>query len=65
MGGAPRVVVSTAAFHAGVRGSFPEGNKNVYSPSTRKTQCCGLPLEPRGSVLGLRPPGFEFRIIEI
>ena len=23
MGGGPRVVVSTAAFHAGVRGSFP------------------------------------------
>ena len=34
-GGGPRVVVSTAAFHARVRGSF----------------------------LGLRPPGLEFRIL--
>ena len=65
LGGGPRVVVSTAAFHASVRGSFPglgglKKNKNVSSPSTRKTQYCGEPLSPRGSVLGLRPPGFKF-----
>ena len=34
--------------------------KNVSSPSTRKTQYCG---EPRGSVLGVRPPRFEFLIL--
>ena len=44
----PRVEVSTAAFHARVRGSFPgfDGLKettNVSSPSTRKTQYCGEP----------------------
>ena len=47
VGGGPRVVVSTAAFHASVRGSFPGlgGSKetNVSSPSTRKTQYCGEP----------------------
>ena len=36
------IVVSTAAFHAGVRGSFPglgslKETKNVSSPSTRET----------------------------
>ena len=60
-----RVVVSTAAFHARIRGSFPglggfEINNNVFFPSTRKTQYCGEPPGPGGSVLGLRPPGFEF-----
>ena len=44
-GGGPRVVVSTAAFHAS------------------EIQYCGVPTWPRGSVLGLRPPGFEFRIL--
>ena len=39
MGGGPRVVVSTAAFHARVRGSVPglgglKETKNVSSPST-------------------------------
>ena len=38
-GGGPRVVVSTAAFHARVRGSVPgigglKETKNVSSPST-------------------------------
>ena len=62
-------MVTTAAFRARVRGSFPglgglKENKNVSSPSTRKTpQYCGEPPWPRGSVLGLRPPGFEFRIL--
>ena len=35
----PRLVISTAAFHARVRGSFPrrfERNRNVSSPSTPK-----------------------------
>ena len=39
-GGGPRVVVSTASFHARVWGSFPglgglKKNKKVSSPSTR------------------------------
>ena len=60
------VVVRTAAFHARVRGSgfgsrswrF-ERNKHVSSPFTWKTQYCGEPPWPKGSVLGLRPPGLE------
>ena len=47
-GGDPRVVVSTAAFHAGVPGSVPglsglKETKNVSSPSTCKTQYYGKP----------------------
>ena len=42
-GGGPRVVVSTAAFHARVRGSVPglgglKETKNVSSPSTCESQ---------------------------
>ena len=67
-GGGPRVVVSTAAFHVRVRGSVPglgglKETKNVSSPSTCESQYCGEPPWPRGSVLGLRPPGLEFRIL--
>ena len=67
-GGGPRVVVSTAAFHARVRGSVPDlgglkETKTVSSPSTCESQYCGEPPWPRGSVLGLRPPGLEFRIL--
>ena len=67
-GWGPRVVVSTAAFHARVRGSVPglgglKETKNVSSPSTCESQYCGEPPWPRGSVLGLRPPGLEFRIL--
>ena len=45
-GGGPRVVVSTAAFHAIVRGSFPglgglKETKNVSSTSTCESQYCG------------------------
>ena len=45
-GGGPRVVVSTAAFHARVRGSVPgfgglKETKNVSSPSTCESQYCG------------------------
>ena len=68
VGGGPRVVVSTAALHARVRGSVPglgglKETKNVSSPSTCESQYCGEPPWPRGSVLGLRRPRFEFRIL--
>ena len=67
-GGGPRVVVSTAAFHARVRGSVPnlgglKETKNVSSLSTCESQYCGEPPWSIGSVLGLRPPGLEFRIL--
>ena len=46
-GGGPRVVVSTAAFHARVRGSVPGlgglKQKHVSSPSTCESQYCGEP----------------------
>ena len=68
VGGGPRVVVSTAAFHARVRGSVPglgglKETKNVSSPSTCESQYCGEPPWPRGSVLDLGPSGLEFRIL--
>ena len=67
-GGGPRVVVSTAAFHARGRGPIPglgglKQTKNVSSPSTCKTQYCGELPWPRVGVLGLRPTGLEFRIL--
>ena len=48
LGGGPRVVVSTAAFHAIVRGSVPglgglKETTNVSSPSTCESQYCGEP----------------------
>ena len=47
-GGGPRVVVSTAAFHARVRGSVPgvgglKETKMFFSPSTCESQYCGEP----------------------
>ena len=47
-GGGPRVVVSTAAFHARDRGSVPglgglKETQNVSSPSTCESQYCGEP----------------------
>ena len=47
-GRGPRVVVSTTAFHARVRGSVPDRGglketKNVSSPSTCESQYCGEP----------------------
>ena len=47
-GGGPRVVVSTAALHARVRGSVPglgglKETKNVSSPSTCESQYSGEP----------------------
>ena len=48
-GGGPRVVVSTAAFHARVQGSVPglgglKETKKISSPSTCESQYCGEPL---------------------
>ena len=47
VGGGPRVVVSTAAFHARVRGSVPGlgGLKETkcFPPSTCESQYCGEP----------------------
>ena len=48
VGGGPRVVVSTAAFHGRVRGSVLglgglKETKNVSSPSTCESQYCGEP----------------------
>ena len=68
LGGGSRVVASTAAFHARVRGSVPglgglKETNYVSSPSTCGSQYCGEPPWPRGSVLGLRPSGLEFRIL--
>ena len=67
-GGGPSLVVSTAAFHARVQDSVPvlgglKETQNVSSPSTCETQYCGEPPWPRGSVLGFRPPGLDFRIL--
>ena len=47
-GGSPRVVVSTAAFHARVWGSVPglgdlKETKNVSFPSTCESHYCGEP----------------------
>ena len=66
--GGPRVVVSTAAFHARIRGSVPglgglKETKNVSSPFTWESQYCGEPPWTRGSVLDLRPPGLIFQIL--
>ena len=48
LGGGPRVVVSTAAFHARVRGSVPglgglKETKTNSFPSTCESQYCGEP----------------------
>ena len=40
-----------------------ERSKNVSFPSTCESQYCGEPPGRRRSVLGLRPPGLEFRIL--
>ena len=63
LGGAPRVVVSTAAF----RGSFPglsglKDTKMFLPHPLVKLNIVGAPW-PRGSVLGLTAPRFEFRIL--
>ena len=53
MGGGPRVVVSTAAYHARVWGSVP-GLGGLKETTI---------VLPQSRVLGLRPPGLEFRIL--
>ena len=54
-GGGPRLLVSTAAFHARARGSFPGLGRlkaiKIFLPH---------PLVIFSIVLGLRPPGLEF-----
>ena len=65
-GGGPRVVVSTAAFHARARGSFPghgglkETKMFLPHPLVKLSIVGSLRDSVRGSVLGLRPPGLEF-----
>ena len=67
--GALWVVGSTAVFHARVRGSFTglgglkEAKMFLLHPLV-KLRIVGGPPWPRGSVLGLRHPGFEFRVLE-
>ena len=56
-------MVSTAAIHASVRGSFPglgglKETKYFLPHPLEKLSIVG-----RGSVLGLRPPVWEFRIL--
>ena len=65
-GWGPRVAPLPFTLEFGVR--FPvyrrfERNKNVSCLSTCETHYCGEPPWPRGSVLSLRPPGLEFRIL--
>ena len=66
MGGGPRVVVSTAAFHARVRGSVPGlgGLKEtkMFLPHPRVKVSIVGSLRDR-SVLGLRLPGLVFRVL--
>ena len=66
VGGGPMVVVSTAFFHARVRGLFPglsslKETKMFLPHSLLKLS--REPPWPRGSVLDLRPLGFAFRIV--
>ena len=64
LGGGPRVVVNTAAFHARVRDSIPglgglKETKNVSSPSTCESQYCGLEFRIlclEGSVISIISP---------
>ena len=64
-----RVVVSTPAFHARVRGSVPgfgglKRNKKCFFSHPRvKVSIAGSLRDREVSVLGLRPPGLEFRIL--
>ena len=65
--GDTRLVISTAAYHARVRGSFSGhgGLKDprMFLPHPLKLSIVGSLRDRRRSVLGLRPPGFEFRIL--
>ena len=57
------------AWKVGDRGFDPHSvlqvskKQNVSSPLILKDSIFWDPLRPRGSVFGLRPPGFEFRIL--
>ena len=62
------VGINTAAFHAGVRGSFTGlgGLKEtrIFLPHPLvKLSIVGSLRDREVAVLGLRPPGFEFRIL--
>ena len=68
MGGGPGVVVSTADSHARVRGSIPGlgGLKEteMFLPHPRvKVSIVGNLRDREVALLGLRPPGLEFRIL--
>ena len=67
LGGGPRVVVNTAAFHARVRGSVPglgglKETKMLLPHPCVKISIVGSLRDREVAVLGLRPPGLEFRI---
>ena len=53
------------ASHQRVKFGGLKETKNVSSPSTCESQYYGEPLWPRSSVLGLRPPGLEFRVLSL
>ena len=55
-------MVSTAAFHAIVRGSFP-GLGGLKETKMLLPHPLEKHREREVRVLGLRPPGFEFRIL--
>ena len=66
-GGHNRVVVSTAAFHARVRGSAPglgglKETKNVSSPSTCESQYCGERAQVACSASDRQGSNFESRV---
>ena len=67
-GGGPRVVVSTAAFHATVRGSVPGlgGLKEtkMFLPHPRvKVSIVGSLRDREVACSAPRPPGLEFRVL--
>ena len=65
----PGAVAKPATWKAEIANSDPaqtfkfQRNTFVLSHSLVKIQYCGQPPWPRGIVLGLRPPGVEFRIL--
>ena len=67
LGGGPRVVVSTAAFHARIRGSVPGlgGLKEtkMFLPHPRVKVSIVGSLRDREVACLLRPPGLEFQIL--
>ena len=59
----PKVVVSTAAFHARIWGSFPGLGGLKEQQMFLPHPLLKLSIAIESSVLDLRPPGFEFRIL--